>query len=213
MDSSFFKLKSWTWIAKFKLELNSAILGLNVSWIPNTTTQFRLRDEEIQYFEYFFFSPVLGALSLMWLRAFYLPQVAWGLVFCFHSTTTITTAEEVINSLENSLENMKLTLEEEEVIAISDEGWKEEIESFSLSLIGKFLTCKTFNKKGAHNTLRRAWGLSDGLQIIEVGSNLFQFKFKIEFELEQVWKRGPWTFDNQVLMLRRWQSGMTAKNV
>lgn len=44
------------------------------------------------------------------------------LVFCFHSTTTITTAEEVINSLENSLENMKLTLEEEEVIAISDEG-------------------------------------------------------------------------------------------
>ena len=80
-------------------------------------------------------------------------------------------------------------------------------------MIGKFLTCKTFNKKGAHNTLRRAWGLSDGLQIIEVGSNLFQFKFKIEFELEQVWKRGPWTFDNQVLMLRRWQSGMTAKNV
>uniref|UniRef100_A0A7N2L4A2 DUF4283 domain-containing protein n=1 Tax=Quercus lobata TaxID=97700 RepID=A0A7N2L4A2_QUELO len=121
--------------------------------------------------------------------------------------------EEVINSLENSLENMKLTTEEEEVIAISDEGRKEEIESCSLSLIGKFLTCKTFNKKAAQNTLRRAWGLSDGLQIVEVGSNMFQFKFKSEFELEQVWKGGPWTFDNQVLMLRRWQSGMTAKNV
>ena len=36
--------------------------------------------------------------------------------------TTITMAEEVINSLENILENMKLTSEEEEVIAISDEG-------------------------------------------------------------------------------------------
>ena len=58
-------------------------------------------------------------------------------------------AEEVINSLENSLENMKLTTKEEEVIAILDEGRKEEIESCSLSLIGKFLTCKTFNKKAA----------------------------------------------------------------
>ena len=93
-------------------------------------------------------------------------------------------AEEVINSLENSLENMKLTTKEEEVIAISDEGRKEEIESCSLSLIGKFLACKTFNKKAAQNTLRRAWGLSDGMQIIEVGSNLFQFKFNSEFEFE-----------------------------
>ena len=47
-------------------------------------------------------------------------------------------AEDVINSLEN----MKLITEEEEVIAISDEGRKEEIESCTLSLVGKFLTCK-----------------------------------------------------------------------
>lgn len=112
-------------------------------------------------------------------------------------------AEEVINSLENSLENIKLTTEEDEVIAILDEGLKEEIESCSLSLIGKFLTCKPFNKKAMQNTLKRVWGLSDGLQIIEVGSYLFQFKFKSKFELEQVWKGGPWTFDNQVLMLRK----------
>ena len=31
----------------------------------------------------------------------------------------------------NILENMKLTTEEEEIISISDEGWKEEIESCS----------------------------------------------------------------------------------
>ena len=119
-------------------------------------------------------------------------------------------AEEVINSLEN----MKLTTEEEEeVIAISKEGHQEEIESCVLSLIGKLLTYKPFNKKAAQNTLRRAWGLNEELQIIEVGANLFQFKFRSEFEMERVWKGGPWTFDNQVLMLRKWQSGMTAKNV
>uniref|UniRef100_A0A7N2MAT8 DUF4283 domain-containing protein n=1 Tax=Quercus lobata TaxID=97700 RepID=A0A7N2MAT8_QUELO len=118
-------------------------------------------------------------------------------------------ADEVINSLEN----MKLTTEEEEVIAILDEGRKEEIESCSLSLIGKFLTCKPFNKRAALSTLRRAWGLDEGVQMVEVGSNLFQFKFKTEFEMERIIKSGPWSFDNQVLMVKRWKQGMTAGNV
>ena len=56
----------------------------------------------------------------------------------------------------HSLENMKLTTEEEEVISISDEGRQEEIESCSQSLIGKFLTCKPYNKWAAQSTLKRA---------------------------------------------------------
>lgn len=46
------------------------------------------------------------------------------------------------------LEQMKLTVDEEEVIAISDEGRMVEIVCCNLSLTGKFLTCKTFKKKG-----------------------------------------------------------------
>ena len=89
----------------------------------------------------------------------------------------------------NCLENMKLTADEEEVIAIPDEGC-------NLNLIGKFLTCKTFNKKAAKGTLRKAWGLEDSLQILEVGSNLFQFKFQSEFDMVRILRGGPWTFDN-----------------
>lgn len=118
-------------------------------------------------------------------------------------------AEDVINSLEK----MKLTMEEEEVITISDEVRRVEIESCSLSLIGKFLTCKPFNKRAAQTTLRRVWGLEEAVQIVEVGSNLFQFKFDREFDMDRVIKGGPWSFDYQVLLLRRWQPGMTATNV
>lgn len=118
-------------------------------------------------------------------------------------------ADKVIHSLEK----MKLTLDEVEVIPISEEGRKEEIDSCAQSLIGKFLTCKSFNRKAAQSTLRRAWGLGDGVQIVEVGSNLFQFQFKSEFELDRVVRGGPWSFDNQVLMLRRWQLVMMATNV
>ncbi|KAL4597822.1 hypothetical protein ACB092_11G016600 [Castanea dentata] len=104
------------------------------------------------------------------------------------------------NEVIHSLEKMELTLDEEEVIAISEEGRKEEIDSCAQSLIGKFLTCKSFNRKVAQSTLRRAWGLGDGVQIVEVGSNLFQFKFKSKFELDRVVKGDPWSFNNQVLM-------------
>ncbi|XP_050241196.1 uncharacterized protein LOC126690107 [Quercus robur] len=118
-------------------------------------------------------------------------------------------ADEVIHSLEN----MKLTPEEEEVIEVSDEGRQEEIESCTLSLLGKLLTCKPFNKKAAINTFKKAWGLEEGVHNMEVGSNLFQFKFQKEFEMKRVFKGGPWTFDNQALMLCRWQMGLTARNV
>ena len=46
--------------------------------------------------------------------------------------------------------------------------------------------------------------MDKGMHIVEVGSNLFQFKFKTELELERVFKGGPWTFDNQVFLLHKW---------
>ena len=46
-----------------------------------------------------------------------------------------------------------------------------------------------------------------------MGSNLFQFKFQSEYELDQVFRSGPWTFDNQLLMLTRWSKRMNANNV
>ena len=118
-------------------------------------------------------------------------------------------ADDVINDLEK----MKLTTEEEEVITILDEDRRDEIESCALSLLGKFLTCKPFNKRAAQTTLRRAWGLEELVQIVEVGSNLFQFKFDKEFDMDRVFKEAPCSFDNQALMLRPWMLGMTATNV
>ncbi|KAK9984275.1 hypothetical protein SO802_033800 [Lithocarpus litseifolius] len=107
------------------------------------------------------------------------------------------------------MEKMKLTIEEEEIIPISYEGRLDAIES----LMGKFLTCKPFNRMAAKNTIRRAWGLNDSLQISEMGSNLFQFKFQSEFDMDRIMRRGPWSFDNQLLLLKRWKKGMTVGNI
>ena len=63
----------------------------------------------------------------------------------------------------DKLEKMKLTIEEEEIIPILDERRLDAIESCNLSLMGKFLTCKPFNRMVTKNTIRRAWGLNDSL--------------------------------------------------
>uniref|UniRef100_A0A7N2LPL5 DUF4283 domain-containing protein n=1 Tax=Quercus lobata TaxID=97700 RepID=A0A7N2LPL5_QUELO len=91
-------------------------------------------------------------------------------------------ADDVINILEN----MKLTTEEEEIISVLDEGRKEKIESCSQSLIGKFLMCRSFNKRVAQGTLKRTWGMENQVQVVEVGPNLFQFKFNLEFDMARV---------------------------
>ena len=59
--------------------------------------------------------------------------------------------------------SLKLTADEEEDIQVSEEGQLEELEGCVLSLIGKFLTCKPYNRKAAKNTLRQGWGLEKGL--------------------------------------------------
>ena len=111
------------------------------------------------------------------------------------------------------LRNIQLTIDEEEVIAIFETGRLEAIESCSLSLIGKFLTCKPFNKRAAKTTIRRAWGMDERLQILETGPNLFQFKFQSEFDMNRIIRGGPWTFDNQLLMIKWWKKGMTVENI
>ena len=112
-----------------------------------------------------------------------------------------------------SMVSLKLTSEEEEDIQVSDEGRMDEINSCALSLIGKFLTCKPFNRKAAKNMLQRVWVLDKELQIFEVGINLFQFKFQSEYKLDRILRGGPWTFDNQFLMLTWSRTGMSANNV
>ena len=89
----------------------------------------------------------------------------------------------------------------------------EAIDSCNLSVIGKFLMCKPFNKRAVKTTLRRAWGMDDRMQILEVGLNLFQFKFQLEFDMNHKFQGGPWTFDNQLLMLQQWRNGITVGNI
>ena len=52
--------------------------------------------------------------------------------------------------------------------------------------------------------------MGSDLRIIDVGDDLFQFKFTMESQLKWVLANGPWSFEDHPLALRRWERGMTA---
>ena len=105
---------------------------------------------------------------------------------------------------------VSLTAEEDEVIMVRPKHRKKTLEDWSLSLLGRFHTTKLINFRAAENHLRSAW---NDVKITDVGDGLFRFKFSTESQLKWVINNGPWSYDNHILLLRRWEKGMTAFSV
>ena len=111
------------------------------------------------------------------------------------------------------IEKLKLTMEEGEEITIQSTQREKILEEWSLSLISKFLGSRTFNQRATKNLLQSMWKMGNDLKIVDVGEGLFQFKFSIESQMKWVLDNGPWSFENQLLVLQCWEKGMTPRLV
>ncbi|GMY33607.1 hypothetical protein FCV25MIE_28849, partial [Fagus crenata] len=100
-------------------------------------------------------------------------------------------------SILERFQNIRLTKEEEDIIIITIANQGSVLEECENSLIGCFLSTKMPNLQAAKTTLRAACMLGDDIRIIK-----FQW----------VLDHGPGNFDNYLLLLRRWQLGLTATN-
>nr|POE51941.1 uncharacterized protein CFP56_75213 [Quercus suber] len=111
------------------------------------------------------------------------------------------------------MQQIRLTEEEGEVLEIRSTNRDKTLEECSLSLVGRFLSTRPYNMRAAKATIRAAWKLGSDVRIIEMGEGILQFKFTLESQLLWVLNNGPWSFDNNLLVLRRWERGMTARSV
>lgn len=55
--------------------------------------------------------------------------------------------------------------------------------------------------------------MGSDLRIVDVGNSILQFKFSSKFQLDWVEKSGPWSFDNNLLLLCRWKKGLSISNI
>ena len=119
--------------------------------------------------------------------------------------------QEVIDGLHH----LQLTKEEEEEeeISISTTSRSDLLEEYELSLFGRLLADRHQNTRALKSTLRSAWKMGLDLRIVDVGKNIFQFKFSSNYQMEWVERNGPWNFDNNLLLLCRWRKGLSVMNI
>ena len=111
------------------------------------------------------------------------------------------------------LRGMSLTKEEENGIMISADQRENAAEDCLLSLFRRLLSKKSRNRRAVHDVLRRAWRMGPDMRIIDVGLDIFQFKFPTEAQRDWVYDNGSWIFENDILLLHRWQEGLNVANI
>lgn len=111
------------------------------------------------------------------------------------------------------VQSISLTEVEGKTIALNPSRRTQTLDDCSLSLVGRFLTTRDVNHRAAKNLLRSAWKLGNDLRIVDVGEGLYLFRFKLESQLQWVQDSSPWSFDNHLLMMRRWKIGIAAHNM
>ncbi|KAH7844603.1 hypothetical protein Vadar_029804 [Vaccinium darrowii] len=111
------------------------------------------------------------------------------------------------------LRKFSLTPEEEDDIVIDPSLRVRAVEACSSSLVGKLLTKRGFGRAALKDKMRKVWGSLAGLRILDVGENLFHFRFANDMDMQRVLNGGPWCFDNLLLLLKRWEVGMKADSV
>lgn len=87
------------------------------------------------------------------------------------------------------------------IIAEGDEDVGEE--SFQRSLAGKLWTESPFNIRAFKQTIVDAWKLKWSVEVQELAKNLFLFIFSTKRDLDNVISSGPWSFNRNILVLKR----------
>ena len=78
------------------------------------------------------------------------------------------------------IQNINLIEEEGEVIKVGGTHRDKILEECSLSLLGRFLTTRSYNQGATKSLIRSVWKMGSDLKIVDVGGGLFQFKFAQE---------------------------------
>ena len=83
----------------------------------------------------------------------------------------------------------------------------------SKSLVNRFLTDRTINFAALKDTLIPIWRPVKGIYVKELRLNLYIFQFFRDHEINRVLNDGPWSFNNNILLLKRLQAGEQATQV
>jgi hypothetical protein len=109
--------------------------------------------------------------------------------------------------------NLSLDGGEEEGFEFEFDEAGEDVGDLRWCLAGRFLGDKIIHANSMMARMADLWRPVRGVSIKEAKAGLFLFCFNHQFDMEEVMKNGPWTFDNQLLIMERVQIGVQIENI
>lgn len=98
-------------------------------------------------------------------------------------------------------------------IQLEDEEEDANVLQAQRTLVGKVLTDRSLNRGAIKQILSKAWGDPEGLQISDMGMNLFMFIFKTKEEAHEVIRKGPWYVMGKLISLQVWTHQAVMKEI
>lgn len=105
--------------------------------------------------------------------------------------------------MEFPLKDLSLSKDEENELILNVDNADQHIDHFELCLVGRFLMDRSFNFNVMCNRMASIWRPGKGICIKDIGSHRYLFKFFHRVDMQRVLDEGPWTFDNNLLILHQ----------
>lgn len=99
------------------------------------------------------------------------------------------------DQLEEMWQRFALTDEERAEVDVIETAKADSQERTRFCLVGKLLTERPFNVEAMKTTLKMVWKPTKGVDITDIGKNLFLFQFHHLLDRRHVMENGPWNFD------------------
>lgn len=110
--------------------------------------------------------------------------------------------EEVVSRWKS----LSITEKEGEIVTVNNEVANRAKQSIRFGLVGKLLSRKPFHKEAFRRTISDLWRVTSddgkGLDISELGNDVFLFTFPNERERSRIIDMEPWTFNKSLLVLK-----------
>ncbi|KAL6494399.1 hypothetical protein OROGR_031199 [Orobanche gracilis] len=96
------------------------------------------------------------------------------------------------------------SLSNSDVSAVDRDTW---------SLVGRFLTDKPIKVEAMQRVMASVWRPTRGVDVFEIGENLFRFDFYHEKERARIMENGPWSFENNTLACQYLEPGVSPETI
>lgn len=119
----------------------------------------------------------------------------------------------MVDDIASRVSSLRITAEEDKLIALDDVPENEKNCNFDLPLVGKVMAIRTYNFNALKRTLNQIWMISKGALFRPIESDRFVVQFACQRDKNKVLAERPWTSDQHLVVLQEIEDDIQLSNI